>query len=43
MMESLLSDHPEYLEEYKSIKKKQRTCAKVVMYFFRKLDLIRPN
>lgn len=43
MMESLLSDNPEELEEYKSLKRKQKNSAIVVMYYLRKMDLIRPN
>ncbi len=43
MMESLLSDNSEELEEYKSLKRKQKNSAIVVMYYLRKMDLIRPN
>ena len=43
MLESLLSDNPEELEEYKSLKRKQKNSAIVVMYYLRKMDLIRPN
>lgn len=43
LMESLLSHSSEDLEEYKSIKKSQRTSARVVMYYLKKMDLIRPN
>ena len=42
-MESLLSVYPEYLEEYKTIPKKQKTSVKIVMYFLKKMGLIRPN
>ena len=43
MLESLLSNYPEYLEEYMTIPKKQKTSARVVMYFLKKMNLILPN